>query len=120
MQSFRRFLVPLILMAVGAGWLLSELKIVDLGRLVWTLSLLFSGLAIFAYLGFSRSTFVVAGFLVCASIMSLLRYRGVFTFETEMPTLVIILGVLMAINQTRLVPPDRDPDTKDQGKDPGK
>jgi hypothetical protein len=99
-----RFVLPVLLVVFGFCWLLAEMKVFDIGKMMWTMGLLCAGVALFIHGGVNKATFVLGGFLICGSVMSLLRYNGVFSMEIEVPVLVMIFGALMTINQTRFIP----------------
>ena len=104
----KRLIVPILISIFGLCWLLAEMKIFDVGKMMWTLGLFSSGIILLTYLGFSKTTFVVGSMLVIGSGLSLLRYNGYITMEHELPVLVILLGLLMAINTTRIIPNDKN------------
>ena len=54
-----------------------------------------AGIATLAWHGINRVTAVVGPFLIAASIASALRQTGAIALNTELPILVIVLGVLM-------------------------
>ena len=102
----KKLIVPFLVTIFGICWLLAEMKIFDIGKMLWTLGLLSSGILYLTYLGFSKTTFVIGSMLIIGSGLSLLRYNGKLTIEHELPVMVVILGVLLAINTTRIIPAD--------------
>ena len=100
-----RFVVPGLIIVLGVLWILDVLGATpSLGK-VWIVGLAGIGLATFASRGFNKETFPWGGFLLACAICSLLRQLDVISFNIEVPLLVIILGVLLWINQTELIPP---------------
>jgi hypothetical protein len=101
------FILPFLVVLFGAGWLLSEMKLFDPARMVWTLGLLASGVLVFTYLGLNRTTFLIGGMFLVGSALSLVRYAGWVTPEQQLPILVIVFGLLMGVNSTGLIPADQ-------------
>jgi len=95
---------PILLIAVGSGWLLTTLEVVPGVDWIWTLGLAGVGVLIFAVAGFDKVTFVVGPFLILASILSVLRQTGRLELDIEVPILVIVAGALMLVARSSLVP----------------
>ena len=100
----KKFIGPLMIALFGIFWLLAQMKFFDIGQMLWTIGLLGGGILIFTYLGFSKSTFVLGSMLIIGAGFSLLRYNSIIQVEFEIPILIIILGVIMGINNTKLIP----------------
>jgi hypothetical protein len=74
----------------------------------WTLGLAVVGLLAFVLSGGVDKVSVVVGpLLLAASLFSVLRQTGRLNVNTEVPLLVITLGVLIFIAQLSVVPPPR-------------
>ncbi|HMP80918.1 MAG TPA: hypothetical protein PKD54_15790, partial [Pirellulaceae bacterium] len=95
MRTSPQILVPLLLITVGTGWLLSTLNVVPGIDWVWTLGLAMVGLLTFALSGIDKLTVVVGPFFLLASCLSVLRQTGQISLDVEVPILVISAGVLM-------------------------
>lgn len=104
----RRFIIPLIIVAAGAGWLASELTQIPSIEIVWTVGLLVGGLAAFMANGFSTASFVPGAFLLICSASSVLRWRGLLEWRYELPVLIMVFGVLLAVNKSGLIPVSKD------------
>ena len=104
----KKLIVPTLVAVFGLCWLLAELQIFDIGKMMWTIGLLGSGVILLTNLGFSKSTFVIGMMLIIGSIISILRFNGIVTIEKELPILIIILGALMGINTTKIIPHDKN------------
>lgn len=106
--------IPIIVITIGIGWLLTTLDIVPGVNWVWTLSLAGLGLATLANFGFDKVSIVIGPFFLITSILSVLRQTGRLHIDIEMPILVITLGLLMLIARLQIVPAPRwlDADTK--------
>ncbi len=100
----RTLMVPVLMLAVGAGWLLTELDIVPRVNWVWTLGLGAVGLLAFAVAGLDKVTIVLGPFFIIASGLSVLRQTGDLRPEIEVPVLVIAAGVLLLVARSPAVP----------------
>lgn len=95
----RSFVLPIIIIAVGIGWLLNALQVFTPVDWFWTISLATAGLLLLAVAGLDRFTAVVGPWLICASCTGLLRQTEIITANTEVPLLTIALGVLMLLSR---------------------
>jgi hypothetical protein len=95
-----KLLVPVTLILVGAGWLLSAAGVLPGMHWVWPALLIFAGVWLMASSGIDRFTFVVGPWLIVAAVCSLVRQRGMIDIKLEAPILVIALGVLMLLART--------------------
>lgn len=96
--------VPILVIAIGAGWLLSVLNVVPEIDWIWTLSLAIAGVFTFVIGGFDKLTMVVGPFFIAASCLSVLRQTGRLSIDLEVPILVILIGVLLLIARFPWVP----------------
>jgi hypothetical protein len=90
-------IVPILLISLGVGWLLTALGVAPSIDWVFTLSLAAVGLAILAINGIDKVSVVLGPFFIVASGLSLLRQTGRMRTDFEVPILVILLGVLLLI-----------------------
>lgn len=97
MTNGRTLIVPLVLIAVGLGWLLTELEVLPGIDWVWTLGLAVVGVLAFLVSGVDKLSIVLGPFFLVAAGLSLLRQRNLITLEVELPILVILAGVLLLI-----------------------
>ena len=88
-------ILPILLITIGVGWLLSVLGIAPDIDWVWTLGLAVVGILSFAFYGFDKITLVVGGFFILASVLSVLRQTGRLSIDIEIPILVIASGLLL-------------------------
>jgi hypothetical protein len=114
MKPARRTLIlPLLLVFLGVGWLLTTLGIGPPIDWAWTLGLAIVGLLAFLVSGFDKVSVLVGPFFIGASLLSYLRQSGRIEVDVELPILVILAGVLLLIARLPAVPlPDwleRDP-----------
>jgi len=100
----KTLLLPILLIAVGVGWLLTTLGVAPGIDWVWTLGLAVVGLLAFVVAGFDKVTVVVGPFFVLASCLSILRQTGRLRLDIEVPILVILAGVLLLIARSPAIP----------------
>ena len=101
--SKKSLMIPLLLVAVGTGWLLTTLGVVPGVDWCWTLGLAVVGVLAFIA-GFDKLTFVVGTFFIIASCLSLLRQTGRLELDVEVPILVIAAGLLMLMARHSGIP----------------
>jgi hypothetical protein len=99
-----RFIIPALVAGLGVLWMLDVLGMTPPLGMVWIVGLAGIGIGIFASRGFNKETFPWGGFFFACAACSLLRQLDVLEFKVELPLLLIILGVLLAINQTGIIP----------------
>ncbi len=97
-------LVPILLITIGVGWLLTTLGIAPGIDWIWTLGLAITGLLAFVMGGFNKATVVVGPFFLIASCLSVLRQTGRLSFDAEVPILVIVSGVLLLVAHLPIIP----------------
>ncbi|HEX5471074.1 MAG TPA: hypothetical protein VFW73_04270 [Lacipirellulaceae bacterium] len=103
----KMLVVPILLITLGVGWLLTTLGVVPQVDWVWTLGVALVGMLTFALGGFDKVTVVVGTFFLFASFLSILRQTGRLSVDIEIPVLVIAAGVLMLVAQFRFIPVPR-------------
>ncbi|MFO0012055.1 MAG: hypothetical protein ACK553_04870 [Planctomycetota bacterium] len=103
----KTLLLPVLLITIGIGWLLSTLGVAPNIDWVWTLGLAAAGLLTLAIGGFDKSTVVVGPFFLIASFLSVLRQTGRISLDVEVPILVIVVGVLLLIARVTAIPNPR-------------
>ncbi len=105
MTSDRKtLLLPLFLITLGTGWLLTTLGIAPAIDWVWTLGLAAVGVLAFVLGGFDKLTVVIGPLFIVTSCLSVLRQTGRLEINTEMPILVIVTGVLLLIARLPAIP----------------
>ncbi len=93
--------VPVVIIVLGVGWLLTVHGIVPGVNWVWTLGLAAAGVLTLVA-GIDKVTIAVGPFLIIATFFSILRQRGLISVDTEVPCMVIVAGVLLLL--ARLLP----------------
>jgi hypothetical protein len=100
----KSLLLPVLLIAVGVGWLLSSLGVAPEIDWIWTLGLAAVGILTLAIGGVDKSTVVVGPFFILASCLSLLRQTERLPLNVEVPILVIAAGVLLLAARSPAIP----------------
>ncbi len=105
MQASKKSLaVPILIMAIGAAWLLNTIGVIPGVDWIWTVGLGTLGVVILTFGGWNRASVVVGAFLVIASVFSVARQTGRMRLEFEVPSLVIVLGGLLLMAQLANLP----------------
>jgi hypothetical protein len=97
-------IIPVLIIIVGVGWLLTAQGFGPGINWVWTLGLGVIGILTFVVSGFDKVSVVVGPFFLLASVLSVLRQTGALRLDVEVPVLVIGIGVLMLVAQLPAVP----------------
>ena len=100
----KTLLLPILLIAVGIGWLLTTLGVIPGVNWVWTLGLAAVGFLAFAAGGVDKVTVVVGPFFILASCLSILRQSDRISLDVEVPILVIVAGFLLLIARNPVIP----------------
>lgn len=97
MNSKKGIALPVLMIAVGLGWLLTAHSVIPGVNWIWILGLAALGILVLALGGIDKVTVVLGPFLIIATFFSLLRQTGKISVDTEVPSLVIAAGALMLI-----------------------
>ena len=100
----RTLVIPIVIITVGVGWLLTTLGFAPGIDWIWTLGLAVCGVVTFAAGGWNKVTFVIGFFFIAASVLSVLRQTGRLTLNVEVPVLVILIGVLLLVARSPALP----------------
>lgn len=104
MDNKTSIIVPILMITVGIGWILTVQGVIPEINWVWSLALAVVGFLIFVLAGFNKFSLVAGGFFILASGLSLLRQTGRLTIEMEVPIIVIAIGVLLLIARSPAIP----------------
>ena len=96
--------IPVVIIALGVGWLLTVRGVLPGVNWVWVIGLAVAGVLLMAVGGLDRVTAVVGPLLIVASCFALLRQTGRLAVDTEVPLLVIVVGVLLLLTRVLPVP----------------
>ena len=88
-------ILPILIITLGVGWLLTTRGIIPEVNWIWTLGLAVMGLLVFAMSGIDKFSIVLGPLLLLASVFSVLRQTERMSIDLEVPILVIVLGGLM-------------------------
>jgi hypothetical protein len=102
-----RLIAPLLLIAVGIGWLLHTQNVIPGVNWIWVLMLATVGLLILVVGGRSRTSIVAGPFLMVWALLTFLRQSEHLSTAVEGPALVISFGVLLAIGRLIKVPDEQ-------------
>jgi hypothetical protein len=94
---------PILIIALGVGWLLTAHNIVPGVNWIWILGLAITGILILVR-SVDKVTIVVGPFLLVSTFFSMLRQTGRMNIDTEMPCLVIVFGALMLLAKVLPIP----------------
>lgn len=97
-------ILPVLLITVGAGWLITSLGVWPGIDWIWTLGLAAVGVMSFLISGLDKVTVVLGPLFIAASGLSFLRQTGHVTLDVEIPALVMLAGILMLVARVPAVP----------------
>jgi len=100
----KTLILPLLIIGIGTGWLLTTLGIVPGINWIWTLGLAVVGILSFAVSGIDKSTVLIGPFFIIASCLSVLRQTGRISLDVEVPILVIVIGILLLVARSKAIP----------------
>ena len=104
-NSKQPLVLAILIITIGVGWLLTVQGYAPNINWVWTLSLAIVGILTFVLSGgIDKVSIVIGPFLLAAALLSLLRQKGTLQIDTEVPILVILIGVLLLLAQLRVIP----------------
>ncbi len=107
MKSDKTIALPVVIITVGTGWLLTTLGVHPGVNWVWTLGLAVVGLLTFVLGGVDKVTAVVGPCFLIAGCLSVLRQTGRLNVDIEVPLLVILVGVLLLVARLPAIPPPK-------------
>jgi hypothetical protein len=103
-MKMKGLIAPVLVIMLGATWLLNILQVLPGVDWIWTVGLAVVGVLTLLVGGVNKLTAVVGPFLMVGSICSLLRQLDLLAVDREIPILTIVLGVLMLIAQVLSLP----------------
>ena len=101
--SKKALVAPILIIALGVGWLLTTQNIVPGVNWIWVVGLGVTGVLILAA-SIDKVTAVVGPFLIAATFFSLMCETGYISVDTEVPSLVIAFGTLMLLATALPIP----------------
>lgn len=100
----KTLIIPVLMIAIGTGWLLTAQGIVPDVDWIWTLGLFAIGALSFVVSGFDKFSIVVGPLFLGASLLSVLRQTNRISVDTEVPLLVILGGITLLFARQSDVP----------------
>ena len=98
------YIIPVLLIAVGIGWLLGTLGFGPQVLWVWTFSLGALGILAFVVGGFDKVTVVIGPIFLLAAVMSYFRQTGQLAPNVEVPGLMVATGLLLLLAHHPSIP----------------
>jgi len=107
-RSKALLVLSIFIITIGLGDLMTTLGFFPGVDWVWSLALAIVGILVIVLSGgFDKVSAVVGPFLILASVLSILRQMGHLDPKVEASLIVILIGVLLLVSQTSLIPPPR-------------
>ena len=103
-DSRANLVIPILIIIVGLGWLLTARGYGPGINWVWTLGLGVIGILTFVVSGLDKVSVVVGPFFLLASLLSVLRQTHDLSLDTEVPVLVMSIGALLLVAQVPAIP----------------
>lgn len=98
---------PVILIALGAAWLLNSLDWLPGVHWLWIIGLIGAGVAILLLDGFTKSSVVAGPLLILAGVLSFARQYYDLAWRFIFPLMLIAAGVLMLVARLPSLPHSR-------------
>ena len=114
--SKKTLIVPILMIAIGVGWLLTVQGVIPQVNWIYSLGTSAIGLLCFILFGFDKVSIVLGPFFLVASLLSVLRQTGQISLDSELPILVIVIGILLLIARFPFVPMPNWIDTSEPAK----
>jgi hypothetical protein len=99
--------LPVILIVLGAGWLLNSLHLLPGVHWLWILGLAGAGIGILLLDGLTKSSVVVGPLLILAGVLSFARLYYDLEWRFIIPVMLIAAGLCMLIARSPAIPESR-------------
>ena len=100
--------LPIILIVLGAAWLLNSLHWLPDVQWLWILGLSGSGVAILAMDGITKSSVVAGPLLILAGILSFFHQYHALGWRFIVPIMLIASGSTMLVARSPAIPESRN------------
>jgi hypothetical protein len=100
--------LPVVLIVLGAAWLLNSLHWLPEIHWIWILGLAGAGLAILILDGMTKSSIVAGPLLILAGLLSFLHQYYALGWRFMIPVMLIAAGLLMLIARSPSIPESRN------------
>ncbi|QZA78900.1 hypothetical protein K4H28_05730 [Deefgea tanakiae] len=101
----RGVIFPVVLIVIGAGWLLNEINYFPSVSWIVILGLLVAGIAVLALEGVNKSTIVLGPMLIAGAATTFLRQQFGLGLSVQWPVLLILCGCLMLLARSKWIKP---------------
>jgi hypothetical protein len=92
-----KVVAPILITAVGLGWLLTAQGVIPGVTWAWVLGLAALGAVTLYFEGLNKVSVVIGPSLILGASLSILRQTGYLSVDTEVPLLTITIGVLWTL-----------------------
>ncbi|NEX59637.1 LiaF transmembrane domain-containing protein [Noviherbaspirillum galbum] len=99
--------LPVILIVLGAGWLLHSLNLLPDVHWLWIICLAGAGVGILLVEGFTKSSVISGPLLILAGFMSFCRQTYRVGWGVIIPVMLIAAGILMLVSRSPSIPESR-------------
>jgi hypothetical protein len=99
--------LPVVLIALGAVWLLNSLHWLPEVHWLWILGLAGAGLGIMVLDGITKSSIVAGPLLILAGLLSFFREYHALQWRFIIPIMLIAAGICMLIARSPSIPESR-------------
>lgn len=99
--------LPVVLIVLGAAWLLNSLHWLPEVHWLWILGLAGTGLGILMLDGITKSSVVAGPLLILAGVLSFFRQYHALGWRFIVPIMLISAGVFMLIARSPSIPESR-------------
>ncbi|HVL77012.1 MAG TPA: hypothetical protein VM406_13440 [Noviherbaspirillum sp.] len=103
----RHSALPVVLIVLGAVWLLNSLDWLPDAHWLWILGLAGAGVGILLLDGITKSSVVAGPLLILAAVMSFARQYHDLGWRFIFPVMLIAAGLLMLVARSGAIPPSR-------------
>lgn len=103
----RNAFLPIILIVVGAGWLLNELHLFPDANWIVILGLIVAGVLILTLEGFNSTSIVKGPLLIAAGVVLYLHQHEGLDWRILVPSLLIFAGLLLLVSRSGALPEPR-------------
>lgn len=101
----RGVIFPVVLIVIGAGWLLNEINYFPSVSWIVILGLLVAGIAVLALEGVNKSSIVLGPMLIAGAGTTFLRQQFGLGLSVQLPVLLILCGCLMLLARSNWIRP---------------
>lgn len=107
-KSKTDIVIPFLILAVGIGWLLTNLDVLPNVNFVWPVGLAAAGAITLVVHGINKGSIVLGPFLIVTAVLSVARQTGRISLDIEVPVLVVMLGALLLLSALSNLPSGLD------------